>query len=249
MRPLYALVLGLLLPAISLAQADGKIGVPKAEAPAVVKSLNEVEGLKLPPNVEVEPDEGFVLVAAECKGQVKFLILSNQPKPVKAVPGDNQIVVAIPPTPGTVVSVFAVGFDNGKLTDFARTDITVKGNPTRKRTTVDGALEINPGSTGVPPTGARLHLTMIVNGNVATAPNLTAVVQSYNAVWKTLVTSDPAVDQRNLRRAIQDIPLPALLIQTDDGRFWGGPPGKAVPYPGSEQAVVDLLKKLRGNQP
>lgn len=87
-------------------------------------SANKVTNLTLPPNFEVKPDEGFAVIKAECKGTVKWLVVSQ--KSVKYIPIDttNTLILGIP-TNGSV-NVFAVGLCDGKLTDFAQTVVTVK---------------------------------------------------------------------------------------------------------------------------
>ncbi len=100
-----------------------------AEAPKAA-SANEVAGLKLPEPKSVEYDEGFVTLEAECKGTVQWLVLSTSVKVKykvnKSTP--NEIDIAIPPYE-SLITVYAVGLVDSKLTAFARTDINVKGPP------------------------------------------------------------------------------------------------------------------------
>ena len=88
---------------------------------------NKVLNLELPPNQEVKHDEGFVLIKAECKGLVKWLVIC--PKPVKyiAYEQNNTLIVGVPQSGS--VTVFAVGLFENKMTEFAKTVITVKEPP------------------------------------------------------------------------------------------------------------------------
>ena len=40
---------------------------------------HKVEQLTLPSNIEISSEEGFVVIKADCKGSVKWLVLSNEP--------------------------------------------------------------------------------------------------------------------------------------------------------------------------
>lgn len=88
------------------------------------QSYNKVENLEISPDVTVCPDEGFTVIKADCKGSVKWLVISS--RPVKYIPNDqnNTIIVGIPPSGS--VTVIAVGLCDNKMTEFAKTIITVK---------------------------------------------------------------------------------------------------------------------------
>jgi len=87
---------------------------------------NITSGLQLPVNQTVDIGEGFIEIKADCEGEVKWLVVSNVK--VKYLAFSKLIIVAIPSKSGQVISVFAVGMVDGNLTDFVRTNITVRGN-------------------------------------------------------------------------------------------------------------------------
>lgn len=92
--------------------------------PVPTPSYNKVENLSLPSDSIVKVDEGFTVIKAECKGTVRWLVLC--PKPVKyiAIDASNTLILGIPPSGS--VNVFAVGLCDGKLTEFAKTVVTVQ---------------------------------------------------------------------------------------------------------------------------
>jgi len=105
-----------------------------SDVPTVkTETTNKVLNLELPPNQEVKPDEGFVLLKADCKGTVKWLVVS--PNPVKYVANDqnNTLIVGVPPS--GAVTVFAVGLCENKITEFAKTVITVQEPPKEAKET------------------------------------------------------------------------------------------------------------------
>jgi hypothetical protein len=121
MRQIYGFACVLLL-VVAMARADDASQASKAAA------QNEVTGLKLPAPQTVNYDEGFVSLSADCKGTVKWLVLSTSAKvKFKVNPSTpNDIDIAVPPYESTI-TVFCVGVIEGKMTEFARTDVTIKG--------------------------------------------------------------------------------------------------------------------------
>ena len=59
------------------------------------------------------------------KGQVKWFVVGNAKVKYVANDAANNLIVSVPQSGS--VNVFAIALIEGKLTDFARTDITVKG--------------------------------------------------------------------------------------------------------------------------
>lgn len=90
-------------------------------------TCNKVENLTLPADFEVKPGEGFTVIKADCKGTVKWLVISPFIVKYIAIDANNTLILGIPPSGS--VNVFAVGLCDGKLTDFAKTVVTVKGKP------------------------------------------------------------------------------------------------------------------------
>lgn len=95
---------------------------PVAAAPTT-STPNKVTGLTLPPNFNVPYDEGFITVKAECKGSVEWIVLTTAKK-VKYKTHNNEVDISVPPEQ-CVVTVFAYGYADGKLTRAARCDIKV----------------------------------------------------------------------------------------------------------------------------
>lgn len=86
---------------------------------------NKVDNLELPKDQEVKSDLGFLAIKADCPGKVKWLVVSD--KPIGYIPFDelNTIIVGVPPA-GSSITVFAIGNYENKMTEFAKTVITVK---------------------------------------------------------------------------------------------------------------------------
>jgi hypothetical protein len=85
---------------------------------------NKVENLTLPPDIQVDPDEGFVVIKADCKGSVKWLVLSNKPTKYLAYETSNTLILGVPSS-GTI-TIFAIGLCDGKQTEYAKTVVSVK---------------------------------------------------------------------------------------------------------------------------
>lgn len=102
------------------------LSVVAAENPAPTPQNlpSKVENLTLPANFEVKPDEGFTVIKAECKGSVKWLVISQKPVKYISIDTANTLILGIPSTGS--INVFAVGLCDGKQTDFAQTVVTVK---------------------------------------------------------------------------------------------------------------------------
>lgn len=97
---------------------------PAFAEPKPVALSNEATGIKLPNNFTKTVADQYVDVQADCKGQVSWLITSATITPKYTDRGNNTVTVGIPNTPA-VITVYAIGLVDGKLTTFVRTDITV----------------------------------------------------------------------------------------------------------------------------
>lgn len=120
MRPFYTALFALLVLLTPVRAEETPLGA------------NKVEGLELPPDMKVAEDEGFTVIQAKCKGDVKWLVVSAFKIKYIPIPGNN-LILSIPKIPlelppgqdGIVLTVFAVGLAEGKLTEFARTNVLV----------------------------------------------------------------------------------------------------------------------------
>lgn len=120
MKYLFATNLLFIMVLAGYAQKFDSIGIPAS-------NHNKVENLSLPSDFVVKPEEGFTVIKAECKGTVKWLVLCHKPVKYIAIDTTNTLILGIPPSGS--VNVFAVGLCDGKLTEFAKTIITVQGKP------------------------------------------------------------------------------------------------------------------------
>jgi len=204
-----ALVAALVIGMTALAGADQALPAMSSDA----SGRHEVEGLKLPPPQEAVYDDSFVTLTAECKGQVRWLVLSTDLK-VKYKISDaspNEIHIGIPPR-RAVITVFAVAVVDGKLTDFARTDISVK----------EGAQPAPP----KPDITMPLHLTIVEDPQHRT-PATQAIIdslelkkqlESRQCLRRVYVKNDPLLAAKGFTPLIEKHGLPLMVIQDHTGR-------------------------------
>lgn len=215
---------------------------PPRDPPAIsapVASANKVDGIELPADQVVAPDEGFVNIAAKCKGTVKWLVISNVK--VKYVSNDstNSIIVSVPTTAGTLVTIFAVGLVDGKMTEFARTAIQVGGvNPNP-----------NPNPNPPLPVAGKFHLTFVVDMDNA-SPELAALLNS--AALRKAVTDkggfmriydkrNPVVAQKKLDGLVQKTGGgPTIILQSADGTVLNS---TELAVPRTDTEVIAILNK------
>lgn len=203
MAGLFALV----LMGATVSAQDG----PPSPPAAPIASANKATGIELTPDQTVAPDEGFVNITATCKGSVKWLVISSVK--VKYVSNDstNSIIVSVPTQAGTVVTVFAVGLVDGKMTEFVRTTIQVAGNGPNP----PGPNP--PGPNPPAPVAGKFHLTFVVDMNNAT-PELAAMLNS--------ATLRKAVSDKGGFMRIYDKSSPVVAAKKLDGlvtKNGGGP--------------------------
>lgn len=224
--------------------------------PAAEQALgaHRAEGIELPPDQTVPNDEGFVSIQAKCNGRVKWLVVSNTGnKPVKYITNEaaNSIIISVPPQ-GGVISVFAVGLVDGKLTEFVRTNVNVQPGP--------GPGPINPPDPPVnppvnppqPPPQGSLHFTFLVDFNNST-PDLARVLNSEN-VRKAITAKGgvprlydlkaPVVAEKKLDQIVQKVGGSAVLVVQDSA----GRVVLAQAIPATEQEAVALVNKAFGGQ-
>lgn len=210
------------------------------DQPALLASINKVEGLELPADQTVKNDEGFVTIQAKCTGEVKWLVISAVKIKYFAMP-QNSIVVSIPPQ-GGLVTVFAVGSVGGKLTDFAKHTITV-ANPTPVTP---------PGPTPAPASGP-YHISMIVDLSAVT-PDLALILNSQkivetitskNSFYRRFDIKSPT-NLQTLKEKGLDVVLqkeggvPLLVIQNSDGSV----AIKPVKIPKTEAEVLQVINSV-----
>ncbi len=238
----YSVIMSLILATFAQAQ----------DIPADALAANaKVDGLELPADQTVNYDEGFINIQAKCKGDVKWLIISNQK--VKYLVGSqtNSIVISVPPLDKSVVNVFAVGLVDGKLTEFARTNITVNGgNPSPNPNPPGPGPGPGPNPNPNPNTGGPLHVTFFVDLN-STTPELAQILNSQTL--RTQITSkgnffrfydikSPIVAQKKLDAVLAKVGGSAVLvIQRNDGVILAA---QAVPR--TEAEIIGVINKIMG---
>jgi hypothetical protein len=236
------LLLGLAFPTFSQ--------VPSAQIPssaqpsleALAASSNKADGVELPADQTVKFDEGFVTLQATCKGQVKWLVISATKIKYFTLPTSNTIIVSIPPS-GGLITVFAVGLVDGKITDFVRTSITVTAVPAA------------PGPAG-PVFGpaaaaAAMHVTFVVDLNNAT-PALAQILNSQkikeaittrNAFYRLYDTQSPVLKEKGLDKFVaQGGGAPMVIVQKNDGNVID-----RRKIPATEADVLQYLNQVLGS--
>lgn len=245
-------------------ERTGNKGDPDVTARSLGATGSEVTDLKLPNSFEVDFDEMFVDVAADCKGPVTWLVVSTSEK-IKyklAREGDTTITVGIPPHE-CVISVFCVGFVDGHFTNWARTDITVHAqNP---QPPPPDKPQPGPAPTPTPtppapqptpvPVGARLQYTVIENAQARTyetktiieSPTVRQAIGPTN-IFRVRDASDPLVATFVAFLQKHSIPTPALFVQINDGTRTPKPPLWVGPLPRTEAEMVALVQRLQGGR-
>lgn len=227
-----------LLALLSPAYAQSPSSILPKEA-AVESAPFKVDGLELPPDQTVANDEGFVTLQAKTKGKVKWLVVAAVKVKFVEVP-DNSIIVSVPPQ-GVVITIFAVAIVDGKLTEFARTNITA-GPPqqgTGPVTTPAAAPNANP-----------LHVTFLLDTNNTTAEvaaivnskQLQGAITAKGNYFRYYDIKSPVVAQKKLDTIAQKAGSSfVLIVQRSDGVVI-----LAAPIPRTEQEVTVILQKVGG---
>jgi len=244
MHKLFSAVLALSLlavPAWAQPEPDEKGDGPKGPPAASAPKANKAEGISLPPDSTVRNDEGFVSIQAECKGDVKFLVISSVK--VKYVTNGNTVIVSIP-CAGGVITVFAIGNVGGKMTDFVSTNIQITSAAAPPGPTPPGPSP--PASVKGP-----LHVTFVLDLNNTTpqvaqmlnSPTLRKSVTDAGNFFRIYDKSSPVVAQRGMDKVMQQVGgNNAMIVQTEQGAVVS-----ATPIPASEAEVMNILKKAGGN--
>ncbi len=194
------------------------IDPPPIPQSPVASISNKVEGLELPDPITVDSNEGFLLVQAKTKGQVKwFVICSNK---VKYVANDaaNSLIVSVPQSGS--INIFAIALVDGKLTEFVRTDVTVKSvkpdpvNPTP----IDPEVVPEKVSEG-------LHVTFLLDYNES-SPDLAAVLNSKEirdeitktkSFFKVYDVNSPIVKAKKMDALLKKTGNNLFIVQKGDG--------------------------------
>jgi len=217
--------------------------LPK-DAPVVPTNnkANKVEGLEIPPDMEVNPDEGFVALQANAKGTVKWLVISQAK--VKFLTNDtaNTIIISVPQS--GQINVFAVALVDNKITDFAKTSIVVKGS--KPEPNVDPNPKPNP-NVDPKPTGLPLHVTFVFDVNENT-PDIASVLNSQElrkyvtdnkSFFRVYDLNSDVVKNKKLDTIIPKVGTNNMMVvQESDGNLL-----YASPIPKTDKEALEVLKK------
>lgn len=217
--------------------------LPK-DAPVVPTNnkANKVEGLEIPPDMEVNPDEGFVALQANAKGTVKWLVISQAK--VKFLTNDtaNTIIISVPQS--GQINVFAVALVDNKITDFAKTSIVVKGS--KPEPNVDPKPNPNP-NVDPKPTGLPLHVTFVFDVNENT-PDIASVLNSQElrkyvtdnkSFFRVYDLNSDVVKNKKLDTIIPKVGTNNMMVvQESDGNLL-----YASPIPKTDKEALEVLKK------
>lgn len=224
-------------------------GVPESAGAAV-------PGLELPPDQTVPADEGFVTLQAKTKGEVNWLVLcvtGNVKVKYVTIPGSNSIIVSVPPVPGTIISVFAVGLVDGKMTPFVRSNIAVGGAPVPPGPVPPPNPNPNPNPPPPNPNPVplkALHVTFVVDLNKTTPalaqilnnPTLRKGVTDRGNFFRLYDMNSPVIVQKKLDGVVQRAGGSAvLIIQREDGFVL-----YAKPVPATEAEILAEIAKVQG---
>jgi hypothetical protein len=247
------------------AHAEGRRRERAPLPPPEGDSPNAVEGLSLPPDQTVDPDEGLITVGAKTAAtKVRWLVVCA--RPVRSVEYDEKkaVVVSVPqPKPGedVVIQVFAVALLKDELTGFARTTITVKAPrapPAPKpEPTPDPGPKPTPTPAPGPPVAGKLHVTAILDYDAMTpaqaalvnSPTLRKALEAGGDFWRVYPATADAVKTLKFDQYVKaGGGVPALLVQQDRTGLVLTRNAKgeraAVPLPATEADLLSLVSRI-----
>ena len=215
---------------------------PPSAATEALASASKVEGLELPSDQVAANDEGFVTLQAKTKGTVKWLVVSAVKVKYVSIP-DNSIIVSVPPQ-GGIITVFAVAIVDGKLTEFARTNITIIGVPPVP------IPNPNPNPNPKPNPGGALHITLLVDASSLTADyaailnsqTLRTAIAAKGNFFRYYDIKNPVVTEKKLDAIAQKTGSSfVVIVQRNDGVVIF-----SQTLPRTEQEISSLLQKVGG---
>ena len=205
---------------------------------------NKLDELELPADQTVKNDEGFITIQAKCKGEVKWLVVSAIKIKYFTLPQGNTIVISIPPQ-GGLINIFAVGLVDGKLTDFARTNITI---------TSGGNVPVPPGPNPPGPVaGAPFHVTFVADLNnptpelaqILNSQKIRETITSKTAYYRLYDANSPVLKEKGLDKVVQKWGgVPIMIVQDNGGNIKGQP----TRVPRTEAEVLQYLNSVLGGQ-
>jgi hypothetical protein len=234
----FVLLLGLALPSFSQVPTS-----PPTTSDAVGASSNKATGIELPADQNVKFDEGFVTLQAVCKGDVKWLVISATKIKYFTLPTGNTIIISIPPQ-GGLITVFAVGLVDGKLTDFARTSITVSG----------GSSPVTPPGPNPPGPApvAQAHVTFVVDlnntnptlGQILNSQKVREAITTRGAYYRLYDVNSSVLKEKGLDKVVAEKGGPPMIIvQAANGNLVS-----VIKIPGTEAEVLQYLTQILGGK-
>lgn len=193
---------------------------------------SKVDGLELPPDQNVNFDEGFVNLTAKCSGQVKWLVVSAVKVKYQTIPQNNSIIISVPPG-GGLVTVFAIGVVDGKMTEFARTNINIAAP--------GGDLRIAP---SVEP----LHVTFLIDNatsalaQLLNSQSLRTAIQA-KGFLRIYDIKSPIVAEKKLDVFVAKVGgSSVMIVQRNDGTVIS-----AIVIPNTEAAILSVINGSKLN--
>lgn len=210
----------------------------------------KVSGLELPAPMEMSTSRKFVIIAAQCDGEVKWLISSASGKPIDVLESKLTNSVMILPATGVVedtIVVVAYTADQNKPSDAAITHIRVRatGPPTPQ-----------PPPSPAPPPNVKVtlvHVTFLLDYSKQTKA-ISEIVNSkelrqwlkdnHHKIHELSIKDD--IDSYGLTDYLRGKHAPLLLIQSQDEN--GLKDGTVIDIQPliSEQQVKDVVLKNTG---
>ena len=185
---------------------------------------NKVADLELPPNTVVEASKKTITVDGKCQGLIKWLVTSDIPTKYTVNESKNSVTINLPESGN--INVIALGIINGKATDFAITNIKIKGE--------DKKLPI------VEKTQSSVYVFADIKNISQEKLNLfDTLYQNKNIKFLLNDLSSPLLLQTKYSEIYQSLNQKSLLLVEDST-------GKIIyaqPLPQDTQSILEILKQ------
>jgi hypothetical protein len=213
--------------------------------------VEAISGIELPADQTVPKDEGFITIPAKCDGEVKWLVLSTLKVKYFIIEKPNSIIISIPPVPGAVINVFAIGCISGKMTDHVQTVVTVEGKPddVEPKPDPNPNPKPKPDPNPVPLPVGKLHYSIAFNPDAVTA-DIARVLNSEN-IRNAIVGKGDVLRVRELNSDIWAKTKLDKKISSVGGNFIlivqnaNGNVLLAAQMPSNEKDFLDLIAKFK----
>lgn len=183
---------------------------------------NKVEGLELPAKISVPTEQKTVVVQAKCSGLVKWVVTSKENTKYTIDEQTNKITINLPSS--GEMNVLAIGILNGKVTEFASTQISVMPKK-----------EIKIPNEQLP------KVTMFLNYAKLTSEELKIINNQYTNLYTKYrcydINSPILETEKYMGIAKTPNQESLMVIEGTDGKvLWSGP------VPKTEKEVAEIIK-------